>query len=281
VKAAGRGPARAYNEDVNRTEHPTARRVRDATPDIALVIGPPAAIAVAGLLAGVRDRVGATNVALVLVAVVVLAAIAGRTAGVVTAIFASVSFNFFHTVPYRSLRITEPRDVGTVVLLVLVGVLVGEVAERRRRTERIAARRVDAERLLEHAVATVVGGADPDTVWQEVRSGVVAVLGAADCRFEPVPMSTLVPPIGRHGEIIATAHRFTDRGAALPSGGASIEVVAAGHTFGQVVVEPNGEVGSLRDERRVAVALIDLYALATARHHEINETQERTPWQTS
>jgi K+-sensing histidine kinase KdpD len=75
---------------------------------------------VAAILAPVRDSVGAANVAIVLAIVtVVAAAFAGRWAGACTAVSAAISYNFFHTRPYLSLRVSNREDLITVGLLVL------------------------------------------------------------------------------------------------------------------------------------------------------------------
>src|SRR3954468_11922920 len=100
---------------------------------VSIAGGPIAALAAAGLLSRFRDDVGSTNVALVLAGIVVLAGLAGRTAGIVTALTAAVSFNFFHTAPLHSLRISGGRDIVTVVLLAALGLFVAEIGAWRRR----------------------------------------------------------------------------------------------------------------------------------------------------
>lgn len=83
----------------------------------------------AGVLSPWRDRANGTNVALVLVVVVVIAAtIGGWVAGSVGAVVSALSFDFFHTAPYLSLSISERHELETTVLLLVVGVLVGVVA---------------------------------------------------------------------------------------------------------------------------------------------------------
>ena len=82
------------------------------------------------------------NVALVLVLVVVLAAVGGgRTAGAVAAVSAALSFNFFHTVPYLTLEIDSADDVETTLLLLAVGLAVGQLASYRRHPVRARRKR--------------------------------------------------------------------------------------------------------------------------------------------
>src|SRR5918996_4936819 len=82
------------------------------------------------LLAGavfspVHDPFGLENVTIVYMAVVAIAAIAGGTyGGLIAALVASLSYNFFFTTPYRTLRIDSIEQVMTVVLLFVAGVLI-------------------------------------------------------------------------------------------------------------------------------------------------------------
>ena len=98
-----------------------------------IAIGGAAPIAVAAALVSLRDHMLNANVALVLVLVVVLAAVGGgRSAGAAAAVSAALSFNFFHTVPYLTLEIDSADDVETTLLLLAVGLAVGQLATFRR-----------------------------------------------------------------------------------------------------------------------------------------------------
>ena len=94
------------------------------------VLGP---VAVALLLVPWRNRLAAADDALVLVVVIVAVATAGRRwAAALCALSAALSFDFFLTRPYQSLRITHGRDLVTELLLLVVGLLVGDMAARGR-----------------------------------------------------------------------------------------------------------------------------------------------------
>ena len=94
-----------------------------------VALGGAAPIVVAAALVALRDHLLNANVALVLVLVVVLAAVGGgRSAGAVAAVSAALSFNFFHTVPYLTLEIDSADDVETTLLLLAVGLAVGQLA---------------------------------------------------------------------------------------------------------------------------------------------------------
>ena len=96
---------------------------------IGVVVGVPAAVAAGAVMAAFRPLFDGTNAALVLMIVVVaVAALGGRAAGIITALIAVVSFDFFHTEPYLSLAIDSRDDVETTLLLLVAGVLVGTIA---------------------------------------------------------------------------------------------------------------------------------------------------------
>ena len=86
-----------------------------------------------------RDHVRNTNLALVLVLVVLGAAVlGGRLVGVVVGIVIAIAFDFFLTRPYQSFTIERGDDIQTTVLLATVGLVGGELVERARRSQRIA-----------------------------------------------------------------------------------------------------------------------------------------------
>ena len=231
---------------------------------VAIVIGPAAAVAAGGLLENVRDDVGATNIALILATIVVLAAIAGRTAGVVTALFAAASFNFFHTQPYHSLRIHDAQDVVTVVLLVVIGLVTSALGNWRREVGATARRRLHGERSLVIVAERLAAGDSPDDLWPLIRDDLVRELRLGDCRYEPRP-TTVLPAVGRTGSLPSTALRLGPDGFDLPPAGVVIDVSGRGRSFGQIVLVPAEHSPSQREQRRIAVALADLFAVALDR----------------
>ncbi|QKE85355.1 DUF4118 domain-containing protein [Arthrobacter sp. NEB 688] len=99
-------------------------------------------VLLAALLGLARGSLTTTVVALVLVLTVVAVAAAGdRTSGVVAALSAALGYDVFFTRPFLSPTIASPADVELVVVLVLVGLAVSEVAIRGRRAQAASARR--------------------------------------------------------------------------------------------------------------------------------------------
>jgi len=103
---------------------------------LALVLGLLAPFAVSAVLVPFRDRLANTDVALVLVVVVVAIAANGyRVAGILAALSAGVWFDFFFTEPFQRLTIADRSDIETFVLLLVVGIAVTELAVWGRRQQ--------------------------------------------------------------------------------------------------------------------------------------------------
>jgi uncharacterized membrane protein len=119
---------------------------------------------VASVLAGViiepyRHSVGLENLTIVyLLIVVVAAAYGGRAAGLVAALSAALSYDFFLTTPYHTLAIDSPAQIVTVALLFAAG-LVASLAGRARRRSTVETRQqTEALRLLNAVTQAVAAG---------------------------------------------------------------------------------------------------------------------------
>ena len=76
-----------------------------------------------------RGQVSPADRVLLLALTVVLAGLlGGRMVGAVAALTAAFAFDFFHTRPYYSLRIDRAADIETAALLLVVGVVMGELS---------------------------------------------------------------------------------------------------------------------------------------------------------
>src|SRR5262249_20465002 len=145
-----------------------------------------------------RGDVGSTNAALVLAMVVVVAALAGRFAGIATALAAAAAYNYFFTVPYHSLRISGAKDIVTVCLLALLGFVVSSAASWHRRGNRKSSQRLHGAEALETTSAMLAGGASVDELWHTVNIVLTDELHLAEARYEP-GATTALPVIPRSG----------------------------------------------------------------------------------
>ncbi len=225
-----------------------------------------AAIAVTGLLVSIRDWLGPSNVALVLVVIIVGAAtFGGRLAGVLTSIAAALSFDYFHTQPYYNLRINDREDIITALLLLVVGLCVGELAVLRAASRREMKMHAEGASHLELVAEVVAAGADLDEVWPVVRRALIEQLDLAECRFDPYAPKEPLTMLDRNGQISSRdLHWVPGGGFALPAEGVAVPVVHQGHALGRLVLVPRAGKGTTKAQRRVAVALADQLAVAAA-----------------
>jgi hypothetical protein len=232
---------------------------------IGLAIAAFGPLLVAGVLVPFRGDLASANVVLVYVLVVVFGAAAGtRSSGALTAVVAAMSYDFFFTKPYQSLKIDNANDVGTTLLLLAIGLVVAEIVAFTRQHRARAETRSDEIQMLRRTAEMVAAGAAPDDVLSTVEEELVSLLSLVECRYEPVRSTPELPRIERTGAVDGAHRRWLDGEFTLPGLGAEIPVVARGRDLGRLVLVPDVSVGVSLEERIVAIALVDQLGAALA-----------------
>ncbi len=103
----------------------------------------------------------ATDVVLFFLAIVGVALIGGLGPALLAAAASGLLLNYFFTPPIYSLTIAEPKNIVTVLTMVLVAVMVALVVDRAARRAVQAARARTEATLLASYARTVLTGADP------------------------------------------------------------------------------------------------------------------------
>lgn len=238
-------------------------------PDLSIggyAIGGFGPIIVAGALVTVRNDIEHTTAVLLLVVVVVLAAMAGgRAAGALGAIVAAASFGFFLTKPYLSLRISSEADIETTVVLLAIGVLVGQIVVFARRNRRAADRASEEIARMRRVAEQAASGASSEDLILAVQAELEGLLSLDECRFQREPLSIPLPKIERAGTVSITQHRLGRGGEfSLPAEGVELPVVGGGRPLGSFVLGPDPDIGVPLEARIVAVALADQLGAALA-----------------
>jgi hypothetical protein len=184
----------------------------------------------------------------------------------VSAVAAAASFDFFYTQPYNSLKIDSAQDIETTVLLLVVGVTIGEIVARADRIRgAVTGGRRELSRL--HRVARLA--ADGETVEDlisAVAAELTATLGLSRCVYEEVPFSGTYPRLEQTGAISGTnLVRYTKSGYELPSEGVELPVVVNEQIVGRFVMIPTPGVGVSVDRRMVAITLADQLSVVLGR----------------
>jgi hypothetical protein len=208
-----------------------------------------------------RGSFANTAAALVMVGVIVAVAVMGtRIAGIVASASSAIWFDFFLTPPYDKLTISHRPDLETTIAIVVVGVLVTELAARSRQHWK-AANSSTAYVEMIHGVAVLAADSVPVAeIVDLVTASLTDLLSLRSCRFEKALADPPLARIDSNGEVALVGMRWPAREIGIPGPEAEILAKWRGRVVGRFVISPTpGEAVSL-EQRRVAVALVDLFA---------------------
>jgi hypothetical protein len=207
-------------------------------------------------LVGVRGQVDNQNVALLLViCIFVGAAVGGRAAGGASAIVAALAFDFFHTRPYNSLKITASSDIETTILLLLVGLAAGELGSRAHQV--LSQRRASIRELqrLNRVASLAASGDTGEDLALEITAELIDAMQLRACWFERPPFLGDFSPMHSSGPGAGTVLFWAGGAFELPREGVQIPVIAASHIVGRFVLIPSAGVGVSHERRAIATAL--------------------------
>lgn len=216
----------------------------------------------------VRGSYPSVDVALALVGATAVVAFAGRRAAVMGAAAGSAGgFTFFDTEPYEHFAITHGSDVATAVLLVVVGLVTGELALRVIRQRRfdcgaggdLGRVRDAADRLAHGEELVVMIGA--------VARQITTVLGAAACSFSTEEEDAGLRSIDRDGSMRVSEPAGAGPRPAIavdPPEPVALPVLSQGAVVGRFVVRPRPGSVMTRERWLVAVTLADQVGAALA-----------------
>ena len=229
-------------------------------------VGSLSSLFAAALLVGVRGQVANANVALILVVCVLLGAVTGgRAAGVVAAMVAAASFDFFHTRPYNSLKMTDGNDIITTLLLLVVGLAVGEIAVRWRHVWTVRDDERRQLRRLDRITGLLSHGEQTDDLALAITAELIETLGLRECYFERRPYLGSFARMERTGTATTGVHWYTRDGFELPRDGAELPVEGGGEALGRFVLVPTAGIGVSSGRRLIAIALADQLGAALTR----------------
>jgi len=224
-------------------------------------------VVVAILLTPWRDRLATADDALLLVVVIVAVATSGRRwAAALCAVSAALSFDFFLTRPYESLRITRSSDLTTEVLLLVVGLLVGDLAARGRH-HRTSAREGRDHLAALHAVTELAAaGGEPEDVARLVDVELRRLLTLRSCTYATGD-GGLAARLRPSGEVRVGAVVWNTQDLGLPHRGVDLPVRSGGEVVGHFLLVPEPGVPVGQDVLLVAVSLADQVGAAVAAAH--------------
>jgi Domain of unknown function (DUF4118) len=227
-------------------------------------------IGVAGAFIPLRDHVAAADIALLLAVVILLAAtLGGRVVGAVAAVEAAFAFDLFFTRPYYSLRINRAEDVETAVLMLIVGVAIGEIVTRGKR-DRFAAHvsRSNLERVS-RITELAAGGEPPGRLIRVARRELLDLLDLNDAEFERPPFFDALPRLNHSGLSIPPSLGIDTRADTKRSSKIELPIWAEGLEVGRFVLTLADDATGLEfapEARTSALALADRLGVALLAH---------------
>lgn len=218
--------------------------------------------AVGLLLVSIRGEVHTEiTVLLLALSVVVAGRFGGRAGGLASAGMAATVFDFFHTLPYLSLKIDNGNDIAVTFVLLAVGIVAGDLSARASQIRRVAStREIDAEavsRLLDVARERSASDLEFAVTYELTR-----LLSLRECWY--TSDATDLPELGPHGSLDAPRLVHRDDGFELPFDGVAIAVSAKGRRLGSLVCLPDEGVGIGITRRRTAVVAAHILAIGLA-----------------
>jgi hypothetical protein len=240
---------------------PVTRRMTVAAqmrPVLLVVAAIAVPVAVSLAVVPFRGNVPAATVALGLAIVVSLVAAVGtRMTAVIAAVSAALCFDILFTRPYGSFSISNAADVETAALLLVGGLIVGQLSARNRTNRgRVVQGSLDLGRI-QNIAELMASGAGPDEVVAAVGVELQTLLGLRSCRFETSFPTTPGPTIERNGGVSWGHFWWGVPTLGLPGKEISLVVENQQHRRGRYVMlaEPGAKV--TREQLLAAVTLAD------------------------
>jgi len=237
---------------------------RDRIAILAALVAP---LAAAAILLPFRSSWSNTNVALLLVVVIVgVSAIGNRVAGALAAVGAAVWFDFFFTLPYYRFTIRSSDDVTTAVLLLAVGLAVSQLAARARRLQVVVITDEGYLAQIHDTAALSQSARSPDAVVDHVRDQLIGLLDLEGSRFEYGSLLGHPPRLEPDGTIMTGHGRWDVEQRGLPAGEIELRAFGHGQYYGRFMLKPKPGAKPSRQARLVAVTLADQAGRALAAH---------------
>ncbi len=227
-----------------------------------------APIAAGAALIPWRTQLDTADSALVLVLVIVAISGTGRRAAAFLAALASaLAFDFFLTRPYYSLRITRHSDFVTEILLLVVGVAVGQMAARGRSHRDAATSSRQRVAQLHGVTELAASGTDPDVVIEAATGELTDLLSLRSCRFAQGQLERSAARVTPSGQVMVGSEVWTTEDLGLPTRTVDLPVRSGGWLFGHFLLTPTPGVGVSVEQLVVAVAIADQVGAALATGH--------------
>jgi hypothetical protein len=215
-------------------------------------------VAVGAALTPFRSNISPATAALGLaVAVALVAALSTRLGGVVAALSAAASFDFFFTKPYGSLSISSAQEIETAILMLVCGLIVGQLSARNRTNKEMVVQTSDDFARIQAIAEMMASGAGAFEVVAAVGDELTGLLGLRSCRFERTFPDGPSPTIERNGDVSWGRFWWGFRTLGLPGKEVTLVVEHQRRRLGRYVLVAVPGAPVTREQLVAAVTLAD------------------------
>ncbi|MGH2886272.1 MAG: DUF4118 domain-containing protein [Solirubrobacteraceae bacterium] len=253
---AADSPVNGGHPDANATSGPPlARRLLQLVEVVAAMVVP---MAVGAGLVPFRTNISPATAALgMAVAVSLVAALSTRLGGVVAAASAALSFDFFFTKPYGSLSISSAQEIETAILMLVCGLIVGQLSARNRTNKELVVRTSDDFARIQSIAELMASGAGAFEVVSAVGDELTELFGLRSCRFERTVPDGPSPTVERNGDVSWGRFWWGVRTLGLPGKEVTLVVEHQRRRLGRYVLVAVPGSPVTREQLAAAVTLAD------------------------
>jgi hypothetical protein len=252
--AAASGPGRARHQRWTWI----AEVASASRPVVVLSAAVLAPVALGLVLLPYRSQIPNATVALGFAALVwLLAAVGTRFTAFITAVSAAICFDVDFTQPYGSLAISHPQDIEITLLLLVGGLIIGQLAARNRGNRVLLAQQSDDLAHIRSIAELMAEGVEPDVVVGAVAGELQSLLGLSMCWFDTSQPGRPTPTIARDGNVRWGPMWWGVRTLGLPGKEITLDVEHDGRHIGRYALVAEGGTKVRRDQLLTAVTLAD------------------------
>ncbi|MFI5285268.1 MAG: DUF4118 domain-containing protein [Candidatus Dormibacteria bacterium] len=227
-------------------------------PGVVLVAAVVAPVALTFALLPFRSQAPDASVALgFAVLVALLASIGTRFTALIAALSAALCYDVGFTQPYGSLSISHPQDIETTALLLVGGLIVGQLSARNRSHRTLAVQQREDLAHVQAIAELMAAGAGPDEVVEAVANELRSLLGLRECWFDTSRPERPGPTIDRNGNVSWGRIWWGVDTLGLPGKEITIEVEHDVRRLGRYVLVAKAGTKVRRDQLLAAVTLAD------------------------
>jgi K+-sensing histidine kinase KdpD len=212
-------------------------------------------LAFGALLIPVREQLSQSISLLMVLPVLVIALLGGRRLGIVAALSAAIAFDVLHTQPYYRPTIDDPDDIVETIVLLVIGITAGYLAESAQTA--IVAARIRRKELaamtnfLEH-IGTPISG---EELAEHASASILSLLDARECIWRPDYRGTASPVLKPDGTLSSTHVGDWDQGGGVLPSTIEIPVGYPPAELGRFIVRTNHRTTISLEERRAAATI--------------------------